>query len=109
MKKFVSGDAVCLDEKKKGHLFTGKLHLGEVYRIEEVRIIPKRNMLPDAYIKSGCIPDQYKPHMIKGLRTTNHDLMGSDRFVQIKGEEFAASWFRYATATEVNQKAKSLL
>lgn len=108
MEKFVFGDAVCLDEKKEPHLFMRKLHLGEVYHIEEVRVIPKRNILPDAYIKSGYIPDQYKPHMIK-VCTTNHDLMGSDRFVQIKGKEYSASWFRRATATEVNQKAKSLL
>lgn len=110
MKKFVEGDAVCLDEQKKAiNIMPGGLHYGEVYRIEEVEIVPKRTLLPADFIEAGYIPERYKEHLTKGIHTTNHDLMGSDRFVRIKGEEFSASWFRPATATEVNQKAKSSL
>lgn len=110
MKKFVQRDAVCLDEQKEGYLhMVGKLQIGEVYYIERVEIVPKKTLLPLAYTESGYLPEYYKPHMTKGIGTTNHDLMGSDRFVYVKGDKFSASWFRFATATEVNQKAKSLL
>ena len=87
------------------------LHLeaGEVYRVQSVQIFPLRTLLPRECVEAGYIPDQYAPHMIKGIATTNHDTMGSDRFVNVDGRQFSGAWFRPATAQEVNRHAKSIL
>lgn len=86
-----------------------RLEAGEVYRVQSVQIFPLRTLLPYDYIKAGYIPDQYAPHMIKGVTTTNHDAIGSDRFVSVNGRQFSGAWFRPATAQEVNRHAKSIL
>ncbi len=87
------------------------LHLeaGEIYRVQSVQIFPLRTLLPREYIEAGYIPDQYAPHLIKGITTTNHDTMGSDRFVKVNGWQFSGAWFRPATAQEVNRHAKEIL
>lgn len=106
--RIVAGSSVVLREE----MACSGLNLiqsGEIYRVEEVEVVPLETLLPPEYISSGYIPDQYKPHMIKGIGTTNHDTMGSDRFVTIRGEKYSVAWFRHSTATEVNRKARSNL
>jgi hypothetical protein len=82
---------------------------GEVYRVEDVEVVPIKGLLPNGYLKIGFIPDLYKRHLVNGIRTTNHDLMGSDRFVYIKDQTLSAGWFRLATAFEMNRHARSIL
>ena len=82
---------------------------GEVYWVQDVQIFPERTLLPREYIEAGYIPDQYAPHLIKGIATTNHDTMGSDRFVTVQGRQLSGAWFRSATAEEVNRHAKAVL
>lgn len=109
---FVSGSAVVirndilpyeLKEILKG------FEAGEVYQVQDVKIFPKTTLLPREFIKAGYIPDQYAPHLIKGITTTNHDTIGSDRFVTVKGRQLSGAWFRSATAEEVNRHAKTIL
>lgn len=101
------GSAVVIREAS----FCAQLGLcfGQVYRVGEVEIIPKKTLLSQDYIEVGIIPDQYKPYMIKGIETTNHDHMGSDRFLHINGRIFSAAWFRPATGEEVNRHNRSIL
>lgn len=84
---------------------------GRIYHVERVQIFPKQTVLPREYIEAGYIPDVVRKYcsLPNGIRTTNHDLIGGDRFVQIGGRELSCAWFRTATATEVNQRAKSIL
>lgn len=102
----VKGSTVVLKEGPLV-LFPQNLHFGEIYRVEDVEIVPQETLLPQEYISHGYIPDCYKPYMIKGIGTTNHDTMGSDRFVTVSGEKYSAAWFRQATAAEVNRKARA--
>ena len=81
----------------------------KIYRTTSVEIIPRETLLPAIYIEAGFIPDGYAKHLTKGIRTTNHDLMGSDRFFTVVGRKFSAMLFRLATASEVNQHARSIL
>ena len=104
----VSGSTVVLNEEFAGAGLR-KIQCGTIYKTEKIEIDPLQTLLPSNYISRGYIPDQYKPHLIKGIGTTNHDLMGSDRFVFVNGERYSAAWFRQATAGEVNQKARSIL
>ncbi len=108
---FVSGTAVVLRDNIHPYELKEILRLeaGEVYRVQSVQIFPLRTLLPHDYIKAGYIPDQYAPHMIKGIATTNHDTMGSDRFVTVQGRQLSGAWFRSATAEEVNRHAKAIM
>ncbi len=83
--------------------------LGNIYYVQEVEIVPKETILPIAYIERGFIPSVYAKYLSRGIRTTNHDNMGSDCFVTINGKKLSAVWFRPATAKETNQHARSLL
>lgn len=82
---------------------------GEVYRVQKMEIVPKRTILPQVCIDAGYIPDQYMRFLKYGIRTNNHDLMGSDRFVTISGRVYSSVLFRPATAEEVNRHAHSQL
>lgn len=107
---FVEGTPLVLNEDVPGWIRDIlQLETGHVYRPEGVRIFPKRTLLPSYYIEQGYVPDCYKPHLIKGSGTTNHDSIGSDRWVRINGQDFLAAYFRKATANEVNRQAKSAL
>ncbi len=86
-----------------------RLEAGEIYWIQSVQIFPRRTLLSREHIEAGYIPDQYEPHLIKGIATTNHDTIGSDRFVNVNGRQFSGAYFRPATAQEVNSHAKAIL
>ena len=107
----VEGTSVVLRDNIHPHVLKEILRLeaDEVYHVQSVQIFPLKTLLPREYIEAGYIPDHYAPHMIKGVATTNHDTMGSDRFVNVGGQQFSGAWFRPATAQEVNRHAKSML
>lgn len=107
IKSVVKGGGVVV--KSALSACTIQLEPGQVYRVQEVEVIPKRTLLPPAYIDAGFIPESYARHLFNGIGTTNHDSMGSDRFFHIEGRTFSAAWFRPATAAEVNRHAKSIL
>ena len=110
IEKLVAGSKVVPSEKHTAQILrVCGLEPGEVCNISEVEIVPKRTILPREYIDVGYVPSGYEPYLSKGLRTTNHDLMGADRFFHIKGRVFSAAWFRAATAAEVNRIARKSL
>ena len=86
-----------------------RLEDGRVYRPTKVQIFPRTTLLPRKFIEAGYIPNQYKPYMVNGIHTTNHDTIGSDRLVQINGRDFSAMYFRKATAAEVNRHARRII
>lgn len=87
------------------------LEAGRVYRIGSVQIFPEQTVVPREYIEYGVIPDVIRRHtsLPKGIMTTNHDLIGGDRWLQIGKRQFSCAYFRLATAAEVNQHARSIL
>ena len=109
---FVVGSTIVLKDNIHPSLLSAVFKDFEIerpYRVQGVQIVPKEKLLPLDYVEAGYIPDYYKRYMVKGIHTTNHDLMGSDRFVHVIGRKFSALWFRFATVTEVQRHAKSLL
>ncbi len=83
--------------------------LDRIYVLEDVKIVSRETVLPLDFIDCGYVLAQYKPYLIKGLHTTNHDLMGSDCFVTVCGEKISSALVRLATAQDVNQHAKAIL
>ena len=83
---------------------------GEVLVVENVRIATKELAAGDSglYPPSHFVAEYAEDLLLRGAKT-NHDQMGSDRFVIIEGEKYSAAWFRLATAAEVNQKARNTL
>lgn len=98
MKDFTPGSFVVLDERISFFLETMGFERGRSYRIEQVEIVPKETILPKEYIEWGYIPDLYARHLTHGIRTTNHDAMGCDRFVYIDGKKYSGAYFNHATA-----------
>ena len=79
-----------------------RLEDGRVYRPTKVPIFPRTALLPRKFIEAGYIPNQYKPYMVKGIHTTNHDSIGSDRWVQINGRDFSARYLHKGTVAKLN-------
>ncbi len=110
----IAGSSVVLDEHQNRETVPNLVSIfgfkrDHIYMVQEVEIVPKETILPIAFIEQGFIPSIYAKYLSRGIRTTNHDNMGSDRFVTINGKKLSAVWFRPATAGETNQHARSLL
>jgi hypothetical protein len=123
-KKFVAGSTVILDEELLAfgrgilhgfdlkHMFGKIVYVpGQIYHVESVEIVHEKTIVPEEYVRRGVIPNQYKFHLkkVKGILTTNHDLMACDRFVVVQGRKLSAAWFRHATKAEIEQSARSRL
>lgn len=105
----VAGSPVVLSDRPPPTNIREVFKAGVIYRVQSIDIVTKKTILPQEYISAGFIPSAYERHLIKGIGTTNHDLMGSDRHIVVRGIKLSAAWFRLATAEEVNRKARATL